>query len=109
MSGPTSVTTSAPAGSLPVVDVIVNNHNYGRFLRAAIESALAQTHERVNVIVVDDGSTDDSRAIIESFGERIVAVLKPNGGQAVVHLGEAGFDMERFRDQRQRVLSPDPE
>ena len=39
------------------VDVVVNNHNYGNFVSAAIESALAQTHSRVKVIVVDDGST----------------------------------------------------
>ena len=64
------------------IDVIVNNHNYGPFLRAAVDSALAQTHPRVRVVVVDDGSADDSRAIIESYGSRIVPVLKENAGQA---------------------------
>jgi glycosyltransferase involved in cell wall biosynthesis len=62
--------------------VIVNNCNYGRFLRAAIDSALAQTYPDVEVVVVDDGSSDDSRDIIASYGTRIRAVLQPNGGQA---------------------------
>ncbi len=73
------MSTAPPA---PAVDVIIDNHDYGRYLRAAIESALAQTYENVSVIVVDDGSTDDSRAVIASFGDRIVPILKENGGQA---------------------------
>ena len=66
----------------PLASIIVNNYNYGRFLPDAIESALAQSYPRVEVIVVDDGSTDHSRAVIARYGARIHAVLKPNGGQA---------------------------
>jgi hypothetical protein len=73
----------------PLISIIVNNYNYGRFLRIAIESALVQVYQHVEVIVVDDGSTDDSRTIIASFGERVVAVLKENGGQASAF--NAGF------------------
>jgi hypothetical protein len=62
--------------------VVINNYNYGRFLRDAIESALAQTYQPLEVIVVDDGSTDESRDIIASYGDRIIPVLKPNAGQA---------------------------
>jgi hypothetical protein len=65
----------------PVVSVVVNNYNYGRYLATAIESALAQTWPHTEVIVVDDGSTDDSRDVIRGFGDRIVVVLKENGGQ----------------------------
>jgi len=68
--------------SRPRVDVIVTNHDYGRFLRDAIDSALAQTTPPARLIVVDDGSTDDSREVIRSYGDRIVAVLQENGGQA---------------------------
>lgn len=64
------------------VDIVVNNYNYGRYVAASIESALAQTHRPVQVIVVDDGSTDESREIIASYGSRVVPVLKENGGQA---------------------------
>jgi len=65
----------------PRVSVIVNNYNYGRFLGQAIQSALGQTYGNKEVIVVDDGSTDESRAIVESFGTRIRAIFQNNGGQ----------------------------
>jgi hypothetical protein len=65
-----------------LVSIIINNYNYGRFLRAAICSALHQSHPRTEVIVVDDGSSDASREIIAEYGDQLVAVLKENGGQA---------------------------
>lgn len=72
-----------------LVSVIVNNYNYGRFLRQAIDSALNQTYSHVEVIAVDDGSTDNSREIIASYGDKIIPVLKENGGQASAF--NAGF------------------
>jgi len=66
----------------PLVSVIINNYNYGRFLRQAIDSSLNQSYPDLEVIVVDDGSQDGSREIILSYGDRIIPVLKPNGGQA---------------------------
>ena len=91
------------------VDVVVNNFNYARFLGAAVDSALAQTHPAVRVIVVDDGSTDDSPELIRSYGNRIVPVLKENGGQASAL--NAGFarcaaDVVVFLDSDD-VLAPD--
>lgn len=65
-----------------LVSVAINNHNYGRFLKQAIDSALAQTYERVEVVVVDDGSTDDSRAVIDSYGASITAVYQERRGHA---------------------------
>jgi glycosyltransferase involved in cell wall biosynthesis len=64
------------------VSIIITNYNYGRFLGEAIESALAQSHQHCEVIVVDDGSTDDSRATIASYAGRITAILRENRGQA---------------------------
>lgn len=61
--------------------VIINNHNYGRFLKDAIESALSQTYPYTEVIVVDDGSIDNSRGIIADYGDRVIPILKENGGQ----------------------------
>ena len=75
------------------VSIIIDNYNYGRFLREAIDSTLAQTYDRVEVIVVDDGSTDDSREIIADYGTRIIPVLKQNGGQASAF--DAGLQISR--------------
>lgn len=63
------------------VTIVVLNYNYERFLAAAIDSALAQTHGDVEVVVVDDGSTDGSADLIRGYGDQIVPVLKTNGGQ----------------------------
>ncbi len=77
----------------PLVSVIVRNYNYGRYLRGAIDSALHQTYANTEIVVVDDGSTDDSREIIASYGDRVVPLLKENGGQASAW--NAGFEVSR--------------
>jgi Glycosyl transferase family 2 len=66
----------------PIVDIVVSNHNYGRFLDAALDSACGQTHPHVNVIAVDDGSTDDSPEILSRYADDVDVVLKQRGGQA---------------------------
>ena len=93
----------------PTVSIVVNNYNYGRFLRDAIDSALAQTWPHVEVIVVDDGSTDNSRSIITEYEDRVVSVLKDNGGQGSAV--NAGFTASRgdiviFLDSDD-ILTPD--
>jgi glycosyltransferase involved in cell wall biosynthesis len=65
-----------------LVSIVINNYNYARFLRAAIDSALSQSYASIEVLVVDDGSTDQSCAIIDSYGDRVKPILKKNGGQA---------------------------
>jgi glycosyltransferase involved in cell wall biosynthesis len=67
--------------SNPLVSIVINNYNYARFLPQSIDSALGQTYPSVQVIVVDDGSTDFSRDVITNYGERIIPVYKENGGQ----------------------------
>ena len=57
------------SGQQPLVSVIIPVYNGARFLRAALESVFAQTYRPIEVIVVDDGSSDDSGAIAESFPE----------------------------------------
>jgi len=67
----------------PVISVIMCNYNYGRYIAEAISSVLTQTYVDFELIVVDDGSTDDSREIISSFQDhRIKVLFQKNGGQA---------------------------
>ncbi|HEY9675729.1 MAG TPA: glycosyltransferase [Waterburya sp.] len=77
----------------PLVSIVINNYNYERFLPQAIDSALNQTYSNTEVIVVDDGSTDNSHKIIASYGDKIIPVLKENGGQASAF--NAGFAASR--------------
>jgi glycosyltransferase involved in cell wall biosynthesis len=81
----------------PLVSVIITNYNYGRFLPEAMDGVLNQTFRDYELIIVDDGSTDDSREIIEGYArkdpEKIVPLLKENGGQASAF--NAGFERSR--------------
>jgi len=90
-----SSTATAPStqSGRPLVSIVINNYNYGRFLRAAIDGALAQTYSPVEVIVVDDGSTDESREVIESYEKSIAPIIKANGGQGSAL--NAGFALSR--------------
>lgn len=65
----------------PAVSVVVPCFNHGRYLRQAIDSALAQTSVRVEVIVVNDGSTDDTADILDEYPD-VVAVHQANSGLA---------------------------
>lgn len=82
MSSPSTATAPSPImqSGRPLVSIVITNYNYGRYLRAAIDSGLAQTYPQVEVIVVDDGSTDGSREIIEAYGKRVIPIIKVNGG-----------------------------
>lgn len=73
----------------PLASIIINNYNYGRFIGESIDSALNQTYPYTEIIVVDDGSTDNSREIIAKYKDRITSVLKENGGQTSAF--NAGF------------------
>jgi glycosyltransferase involved in cell wall biosynthesis len=78
------------------ISVLINNYNYGRFLGRAIQSAVAQTLSPLEIIVVDDGSTDDSLAVAHAWAARdarVKVIAQPNAG----HLSamNAGFQNSR--------------
>ena len=78
----------------PLVSVVIDNYNYERFLRRSIDSALGQTYSPVEVVVVDDASTDGSAAVISSYGAALVPVLKArNAGHGAAF--NSGFQASR--------------
>ena len=58
----------------------MNNFNNARYLKEAVDSALAQQGCDVEVVIVDDGSTDESRAILESYGSKVNVAYAPRSG-----------------------------
>ena len=75
MPGPSPVTR-------PRLSLLINSHNYAAFVERALDSALAQEGPSAEVIVVDDGSTDGSRAILERHRGRARVIFQQNAGQA---------------------------
>jgi len=84
-----------------MISVIVTTYNRPSMACEAIDSALAQTHADFEVIVVDDGSTDDTGQVLSRYGERIHYVRKENGGEATarnVGLEHARGELITFLD-----------
>src|SRR5438874_1624069 len=66
--------------SRPLVSVVIPTYNSAHYIGEAVQSVLAQTYTNFEVIVVDDGSTDDTRERLESVAGRIRYLYQPNGG-----------------------------
>jgi glycosyltransferase involved in cell wall biosynthesis len=69
---------------IPRVTVIIDSYNYGQYIEEALDSVLSQDFaaNQFEVIVVDDGSTDDTSDRVRKYGSRVQYLFKPNGGQA---------------------------
>lgn len=91
--------------SNPLVSIVIPVFNGANYLASAIESALGQSYPETEVLVIDDGSTDDGAtlAVVESFGDRIRYVTKPNGGVATA----LNTGIEHMRGQLFSWLSHD--
>jgi len=70
----------AATRTVPLVTVIIGVYNAERYLAEAIESVLEQTHPRIELIVVDDGSTDRSGQIAGGYGDPVRCIRQENGG-----------------------------
>lgn len=83
--------------NLPLVSIIIPVYNGANYLKEAIDSALAQTYENIEVIVVNDGSTDNTEEIALSYGDKIRYFNKENGGvSSALNLGIKNMRGEYF-------------
>jgi glycosyltransferase involved in cell wall biosynthesis len=74
-----------PLSSRPLVSILISNYNYARYIGDSIQSALDQTYSNIELIICDDGSTDDSVRVIEEYERkdaRLRLIRQANGGQA---------------------------
>lgn len=93
----------------PVVSILINNRNYAEYVGQAIESALAQSYPHIEVVVVDDGSTDDSRAVLDRYAGRATVIMQECGGQpaaAATGLAASRGEIVMFLDADD-YLAPD--
>jgi glycosyltransferase involved in cell wall biosynthesis len=64
----------------PLVSAVIPTYNYGAYVGKAIDSVLNQTHSNIECIVVDDGSTDNTREVVAKYGERVHYIYQKNAG-----------------------------
>lgn len=79
--------------SAPTISVIITNYNYGKYINQAIESVLRQTYENIELIIINDGSTDDSDVVIKRYTKEnpdIIYVNQKNHG--VVYTRNKGME-----------------
>ena len=90
-----------PEGGL--VSVIIPTHNRAQIIGRAVESALAQTYPHLEVVVADDGSSDDTRRIVQSFGPRVTYTQQANAGVSAAR----NFGMRHARGELIAFLDSD--
>jgi glycosyltransferase involved in cell wall biosynthesis len=75
----------SPLPAKPLVSILISNYNYARYIGESIQSALDQTYSNLELVICDDGSTDESAGVIEQYERkdpRVRLIRKANGGQA---------------------------
>lgn len=85
----------------PGVSVVIPAYNYARFLPAAIDSVLAQDYPNLELLVVDDGSTDATQEVCRPYGDRIRYIYQTNAGLSAARntgIREARFEFIAFLD-----------
>src|ERR1700688_4527172 len=89
----------------PRVTILIDTFNYGHFIEEAIDSVLAQDFptEEKEVLVVDDGSSDDTAERVKKFGSRVQYFYKPNGGQG----SAVNFGVEKASGEIIAILDAD--
>lgn len=78
------------ASSRPLISVVIPTYQHARAIGACIDSVLAQTYTNIEIIVVDDGSTDNTQEILRTYGKKITGIYQTNqGGNAARNRGLA--------------------
>ena len=93
--------------SAPLVSVMIPSYNPGPYLREAIDSVLAQTYFPLELIVVDDGSTDESGAVAQGYGDALTYVRQENAGNGAARntaVAHAQGEFFAFLDADDRFL-----
>ena len=81
----------------PLVSIVIPVYNGANYVAEAIESALKQTYKNIEIIVVNDGSTDNTEKIVKKYGDKIRYFYKENGGVAsALNLGIKNMKGEYF-------------
>jgi len=75
----------------PIVTVVTPSYNQGKYIRATIESVLAQDYPRIEYIVMDGGSTDETAAVVKDYASRLTFISEKDRGQS--HAINKGFKM----------------
>jgi len=107
MSTPDATPVNCGQEQTLTVSVVIPTYNYGRFLGAAIESALGQSYPPLEIIVVDDGSTDDTPDVAARYAGKIRYVRKENAGVSAARntgVAHATGDLVAFLDADDRWL-----
>ena len=78
----------------PLVSIVIPVYNGANYMREAIDSALAQTYENKEIIVVNDGSSDNGETdrIAKEYGDRIRYILKQNGGVSSAQYRHSSYE-----------------
>jgi len=87
--------------STALVSIIIPTYNYAAYIGKAVDSVLKQTYANIEIIVVDDGSTDNTKAVLKKYGDKLVYIQQNNQGAAAARnrgLKEACGDYICFLD-----------
>lgn len=85
----------------PLISVVIPTYNYGEYIEHCIESVLSQTYRNFEILVVDDGSTDETPKILKKFGTKIIGIRTKNYGACIarnVGLNSASGEYVAFLD-----------
>ncbi len=92
---PERMTGGRGEGPTPLVSVVMATWNQERYLPAALEGILRQSHEQLQVIVVDDGSTDGTAQVLEGYDDPRLEVVRLGRNQGICAAYNAGFERVR--------------